>query len=298
MALDATGTGKSACATQATVTAAALLHPDVLPNAIERFRSVVSTIQIRENLDNSERLDAALIFGGDGTVHRHLRQLHQYRIPALVVPTGSGNDFAKALGISNQETALLAWRDFCSTGKNVREIDLGIVKHDQAEIPFCCVVGAGMDSDANARANRMPTWLRGSAGYLISALQALASFQPTEFVVTAGKSEIRRSSFFVAVGNAHRYGSGMKVTPRAAMDDGLLDVCVVGKMNKLKLLFSIPTVFFGAHLRIKQVEYLQAPSVRIETGRPVGVYADGEYACQTPVEISLLSRALRVIVPA
>jgi diacylglycerol kinase (ATP) len=298
MALDATGTGRSACATRATVTATALLHPDISPRAVEAFRNGTSTIKVQENLENSEHLDAALIFGGDGTVHRHLRELQKYRIPALVVPKGRGNDFAKALGINNQETALRAWKEFCSTGKNVREIDLGIVKQGQTEVPFCCVVGAGMDAAANARANRMPTWLRGSTGYLIAALQALASFEPTEFVVTAGAQEIRRSGFFVAVGNAHRYGSGMKVAPRAALDDGLLDACMVGRMNKLKLLVCIPTVFFGAHLGIRQVEYLQAPVVRIETGRPVEVYADGEHACQTPVEISLLPRALRVIVPA
>jgi diacylglycerol kinase (ATP) len=280
------------------MTAAALLHPDVSPKAIQLFQSGTSAINIQENLENSDHLDAALIFGGDGTMHRHLRQLQQYKIPVLVIPKGSGNDFAKALGIRNEKTALQAWRDFCSTGTNVREIDLGVVRHDHAVIPFCCVAGTGLDSDANARANRMPTWLRGSAGYLVATLQALASFRPTEFVVSAEAQEIRRSGFFVAVGNAHRYGRGMRVAPRAAMDDGLLDICVVGKMSKLKLLFCIPTVFFGAHLRIKQVEYLQAPAVRIETGRPLEVYADGEYACQTPVEISLVSRALRVIVPA
>jgi diacylglycerol kinase (ATP) len=68
-------------------------------------------------------------------------------------------------------------------------------------------------------------------------------------------------------------------------------------MNKLKLLCWMPTIFFGAHLRLKQVEYSQAAQVRIETGRELELYADGEYACQTPVEIRLLPRALRVIVP-
>lgn len=298
MALDTTGTGKSACATKTTVIAAALLHPGVSPDAVDCFRSITSALQIRENLEGTEHFDAALIFGGDGTVHRHLYQLKQRKIPALVVPTGSGNDFAKALGLTSRGIALRTWKEFCSTRQNVREIDLGIVRQGQIEIPFCCVVGAGMDAAANALANRMPTWLRGSAGYLTAALQALATFEPTEFTVSVGAQEIRRSGFFVAVGNAHRYGSGMKVAPRAALDDGLLDVCVVGRMNKLKLLVCIPTVFFGAHLRIKQVEYRQAPVVRIETNRPVEVYADGEYACQTPVEISLLPRALRVIVPS
>ena len=89
----------------------------------------------------------------------------------------------------------------------------------------------------------------------------------------------------------------MKVTPRALPDDGLLDICVLSKMNKLKLLCWVPTIFFGAHLSLKQVEYFQAQQVRIEAARELELYADGEFVCRTPVEISLVPRALRVIVP-
>jgi diacylglycerol kinase (ATP) len=291
--------------------AAALLHPDVSPKVVERFKSSGVEIRIQDTLQDSTNYSAALIFGGDGTVHRHLPQIHQQKIPMLVVPAGSGNDFAKSLGIGNVETALRAWKQFCAGGaegageKNVREIDLGVIRPcgvaestaRDSEILFCCIAGAGMDAEANARANRMPVGLKRAGGYLLAALQALVAFKPVEMSVTAGQREIRRPAFFVAVGNAHRYGGGMKVTPRALPDDGLLDICVLSKMNKLKLLCWVPTIFFGAHLSLKQVEYFQAQQVRIEAARELELYADGEYACRTPVEISLLPRALRVIVP-
>jgi len=279
------------------VTIAALLHPDISSNAIEPFRNAHSGVQIRENLGDAGPFDAALIFGGDGTVHRYLSELCKRRVPMLVVPRGSGNDFAKALGIHDPATALRAWRRFCERGDNVRSIDLGILTKDQTTIPFCCVVGAGLDSAANAKANRMPRWLRGSAGYLAAALQVLPSYQPAEFALSADEREIRRCGFLVAVANAHRYGRGMRIAPRAELDDGLLDVCLVGKMNKLKLLLAVPTVFFGAHLRIKQVEYLQARALRLDADRPLEVYADGEFVCRTPVDIALIPRALSVIVP-
>ena len=277
--------------------AAALLHPNVSPEAIEPFRDTNSVVTIQDNLEDKDRPDAALIFGGDGTVHRHLPDLYKGRVPMLVVPLGSGNDFAKALGIHNQATALRAWRRFCERGDNVRSIDLGVLTKDQTTIPFCCVVGAGMDSAANAKANRMPRWLRGSAGYLAAALQVLPSYQPAGFSLSADEHEIRRFGFLVAVANAHRYGRGMRIAPRAELDDGLLDVCLVGKMNKLKLLLAVPTVFFGAHLKIKQVEYIQARALRLDADRPLEVYADGEFACRTPVDIALIPRALSVIVP-
>jgi diacylglycerol kinase (ATP) len=275
----------------------ALLHPDVSPRIVDRFRTSSVEIRIQDNLEASTNLSAALVFGGDGTVHRHLPQLHQQKIPTLVVPAGSGNDFAKALGIRSVEIALRAWQQFCADGKNVREIDLGMIRAGDQEILFCCVAGVGMDAEANARANRMPQWLKGRGGYVLAALQSLAAFKPVEMSVKTAQREIRRPAFFVAVGNAHRYGGGMKVTPRALPDDGLLDICVVSKLNKLKLLCWVPTIFFGGHLRLKQVEYFQAELVRIETERELELYADGDFACKTPVEIEVIRRALRVIVP-
>jgi diacylglycerol kinase (ATP) len=277
--------------------AAALLHPDVSPRVVDRFRTSSVEIHVQDNLEGSTNLSAALIFGGDGTVHRHLHQLHQQKIPTLVVPAGSGNDFAKALGIRSVEIALRAWQRFCADGKNVREIDLGMIHAGGEEILFCCVAGVGMDAEANARANRMPQWLKGRGGYVLAALQSLIAFKPVEMSVKTTQREIRRPAFFVAVGNAHRYGGGMKVTPHALPDDGLLDICVVSKLNKLKLLCWVPTIFFGGHLRLKQVEYFQAERVRIETARELELYADGDFACKTPVEIGVVRRALPVIVP-
>jgi diacylglycerol kinase (ATP) len=276
----------------------ALLHPDVSSKAVEPFRSVNPSITLREDLKDIADLDAALIFGGDGTVHRYLPELHRHKVPALIVPKGSGNDFAKALGIPNEATALRAWKEFCSTRKNVREIDLGVIRKDQEQILFACVAGMGLDSAANARANRMPSWLRGSVGYFLAALEVMPAFQPVEIASLSREQEARGPAFFVAVANAHRYGGGMRVAPYAKLDDGLLDACRVEQMSKWKLLCCVPTIFFGAHLRIKQVRYFQTAMIRMESARPLEVYADGEYACQTPVEIAVLPRALSVIVPA
>ena len=280
------------------MTAIALLHPEVSPRVVDRFRSIGAEIRIQESLEENTNCSAALIFGGDGTIHRHLPQLHQQKIPALVAPAGSGNDFAKAMGIRSVEMALRAWQQFCADGRNVREIDLGVIRAAGQEILFCCVAGVGMDAEANARANRMPQWLKSRGGYVLAALESLVAFKPVEMRVKTAQREIRGPAFFIAVGNAHRYGGGMKVTPRALPDDGLLDICVVSKLNKLKLLCWVPTIFFGGHLRLKQVEYFQAAQVRIETERELELYADGDLACKTPVEIEVIRRALRVIVPA
>src|SRR5438876_1048607 len=114
--------------------------------------------------------DAILVFGGDGTVHRHLPQLVGLRLPVLVVPCGSGNDFARALNLRNVWDSLAVWRKFSSGRGYVRTIDLGVVmpvtdRLDTGQGPaaryFCCVGGVGLDGEIARRANRLPRWLRG-----------------------------------------------------------------------------------------------------------------------------------------
>ena len=276
--------------------AVAFLGPSASDRSVEPFRDKNVDLQI-ESTQNLDTPEAALIFGGDGTVHRHLPQLYANKIPALVVPKGTGNDFAHAIGIHNEKIALRAWKHFCAGANNVREIDLGMIRKDDREIPFCCVVGAGLDAEANARANRLPSWLRSSAGYLFAAVQALFTFRPVHVQVSSKDRTENRKVLLIAIGNAHRYGGGIKIVPQAQLDDGLLDVCLVGDISKLKVFFCLPIIYFGGHTRLKEVEYFRTPSVRIESDPVLDVYADGELACRTPVELSLLSKGLRVIVP-
>src|SRR5215469_7658206 len=176
---------------------AALLGTTVSPRIIERFRCS-GGIEFISQIDLSEAADAALIFGGDGTVHRHLPWIHANKVPVLVVPKGSGNDFARALGINSERTALRAWKQFCDSKRNIREIDLGLIRKNNQEIPFCCVVGAGLDAQANMRANRMPAWLRGSGGYLVATIQALLAFKPVGIEVTTADSGISSAALLIA----------------------------------------------------------------------------------------------------
>ena len=100
----------------------------------------------------------------------------------------------------------------------------------------------------------------------------------------------------VAFANAPTYGDGIRIAPHAKLDDGKLDICVVGAMNKLRLLRLFPSVYSGSHLSVPEVKYFQTERLRVETDKPMDVYADGEYVCRTPVEVSVERAALKVIV--
>jgi len=259
----------------------------------------------------AEQADVVLLFGGDGTIHRHLSQLVKLGLPVLVVPVGSGNDFARALGLARVRDSLAAWRRFCARRDNLRTIDLGVILPlggDAGGAPaphyFGSVAGMGLDGEVARRANGLPRWLRGHGGYaltLVPTLFRFAAFPMKIFVSDEAGGWITRSdqpTILAAFANTSTYGGGMKIAPRARMDDGQLDVCVIGGIDPFKLACLFPTVYFGRHLGIRGVEYFQAARARVETEMPLDVYADGEYACRTPIEVGVHRAALKVVIPA
>ncbi len=277
--------------------------------AFQRSSSVEWTIGLPSGY---ESVDALLVFGGDGTVHRHLGVLVRLAVPVLVVPAGSGNDFARALGIARAQHALTAWEKFAAGAANSRPVDLGLIRplgpgsaREGKATYFSCVAGIGLDGEVSRRANVLPRWLKAHGGYALSLPGALASFRPFALTLcddqaaSSGRgSPVERTLLAAVFANTPFYGGGMKVAPRAQMDDGLLDVCLVRAISKLKLLGLFPSVYFGRHLGIDGVEYFPVAGARVEPDRTLGVYADGEYVCQTPAEMAAVSSALRVILPS
>jgi diacylglycerol kinase (ATP) len=290
----------------------------------------------------SDQADAVLLFGGDGTIHRHLGQLVKLGLPVLIIPTGSGNDFARALGLRGVRGSLAAWKGFCGAKENVRSIDLGVITaldlptgdtttqsdsstHDPTRdsVPgtryFCSVAGVGLDAEVSRRANQLPRWLRGHGGYALAFAPTMFQFAPFPMkILTPGLTpcgddadsdgaESRSSipwqvkkdqpTLLAAFANTPTYGGGMKIAPHAKMDDGLLDVCVIGGVNRFKLACMFPTVYFGRHLRIREVDYFTASRLRVVTEYPLDVYADGEFVCRTPIGVGVRRSALSVIVP-
>jgi diacylglycerol kinase (ATP) len=246
--------------------------------------------------------DAILIFGGDGTIHRHLPALVRLQIPVLIVPAGSGNDFARALKLRSMRDSLRVWRDFAAGTMRAQAIDLGVIVSSAAPERtnyFCCVAGCGLDSAAARRANRMPRWLRGHGGYALALLPMLLRLPAFSMRLTQanGKDhcEAERLTLLAAFANTQFYGDGMRIAPEADFADGKLDICRISTMNPFELLCMFPTVYFGHHLLSPRVEYSKAERVVVETETPLEIYADGEFVCETPAEISVAAGALRVI---
>ncbi|HUB01288.1 MAG TPA: diacylglycerol kinase family protein [Terriglobales bacterium] len=287
--------------------AAAIFGLGTSPGDLDIFRAGCSTNWIEGLPASAIEADAVLIFGGDGTIHRHLRALVRLGLPVLVVPAGSGNDFARALKLRSVHNSLEVWRNFESGKLQPRKIDLGIIRRTTSpliERYFCCVAGCGVDGIVTHRANRMPRWLRSHGGYALAFMPALfrlpaypmklrswgRSEQPEQ-----GTEEKFRPTLLAAFANTQFYGDGMRIAPKADFTDGELDICRIWTMHPFQLFCMFPTVYFGQHLISSRVEYSRAKRVLVETEAPLEIFADGEFVCETPAEISIAAGVLTVI---
>jgi diacylglycerol kinase (ATP) len=291
--------------------AAAIFGLGTSPGELDPFRegpsaSSSSTTWIEGLPAEADDADAVLMFGGDGTIHRHLGALVRLGLPVLAVPSGSGNDFARALNLRSARDSLRAWRNFESGKIQPRLIDLGIIRRTAPQIEryFCCVAGCGLDAVVARRANQMPRWLRSHGGYTLAFLPTLFRLPAYAIKLTrwgsadgtsATGDQGFRPTLLAAFANTKFYGDGMQIAPKADFSDGLLDICRVWTMNPFELFCMFPTVYFGQHLLSPKVQYSRATRVLVETETPLEIYADGEFVCETPAEISIAPGALRVI---
>jgi YegS/Rv2252/BmrU family lipid kinase len=238
-----------------------------------------------------EPLHALALAGGDGTVTHALAGLQgPNRVPLALLPVGSGNDFAASIGVPRSPREALA---LAALGAPAW-VDIGRC----GERGFCCVAGVGLDELA-LRIIYGSIFPRSKALNIYGALRALATYQPRRVNVSWEGGRFSGEVMFVAVTNTQSYGGGFRVTPDARIDDGALDLCIVPRMPRLRLLRQFPRILEGTHGALPEVILARSPNVRIESpDGPLPVPLDGELGlAQTPVELHCEPRALQVIRP-
>jgi YegS/Rv2252/BmrU family lipid kinase len=233
--------------------------------------------------------ETAVAFGGDGLVGAVAGALQDGSGVLGVLPGGRGNDLARVLGIPLEP---LAACDVLATG-SLQTLDLGQV----GARTFIGIASCGFDSDANRIANQTRL-VRGNLVYVYGALRALMAWKPATFTLELDGRSRTATGYTVALANSKAYGGGMFMAPGASLQDGLLDVVIVGSTPKLRFLRLLPTVFKGAHVRQDNVEVLRCRSARVSASRPFTLYADGDPIAELPVTVSVLPEAVRAIVPA
>ena len=298
-----------------------LLNPAARSGRAHRRRAALEDALARAGLDarlvetcgpgDAERLvcragsvDLVVAAGGDGTVGEVVNGLaaHGPDGPALgVVPLGTGDDYARALGVPRRLDA--AVRALATTPPVA--LDLGEATWDDADGAharrFANCLGAGFDAEATALAGQTK-WLGGRSAYLAAVLRTLRSRRRRDVRVSVGGAAVFDGPLLLCeVGNGPAIGGGFRLTPDAALDDGRLDVCLARDMTPGRALRLLPLALAGRHTTAPEVSMHRAERVEVEaTGpAPLVLQADGDVVSFTArrVRVAVLPGAVRVVAP-
>lgn len=240
---------------------------------------------------------ALVVVGGDGVVHLGANLVAGTDTPLGIVPAGTGNDIARALGLPIDDLSAAGSGVVTAVAAGTtRTIDAARhVPDDGGDAAgwFVGVLGAGFDAKVNERANGW-RWPKGPRKYDLAIARELPVFKPLPYVLELDGRTVTANAMLVAVGNGPSYGGGMLVCPDAELDDGLLDVMIVDKISKLEFLKVFPKVYTGAHKDHPAVSIHRARTVRLSTPGIVA-YADGERYTPLPLTCEVVPGALRVL---
>ena len=244
-------------------------------------------------------LDVVLVAGGDGTVCEVVNGLVGTRTAMGVLPTGTGNVWAKELGLPvftlTNPNRLLVTAHLLKEAKT-RAIDVGRANDRY----FLLFAGLGLDAQVahDMEPRERATKQLGLLPYLVASVLVAFEFYGVRTTVVVDGKVIKGRSLFILISNAQLYGGVLRITPEARLDDGLLDVVIfsgVGPQYTFRHLFSI---LGGRHLQDPSVKFLRGRRVLVDCAGPWPVQIDGDPIGTTPMTFQVIPRALRVLVPA
>lgn len=232
--------------------------------------------------------DTVVVCGGDGMVHQAVQELAGSATRLGIIPAGTGNDVARYVGIPRSDPRAAA--EVVLAGRT-RGIDLARTEAGH----FATVLASGFDSLVNERANRM-RWPRGQVRYTLATLAELRVLEPLAYRLTIDGRVVDVEAVLVAVGNGPSYGGGLRITEGARIDDGLLDLVIIGAMGRSRLVRVFPRLYSGTVGEIREYTHQRVRSVTVDAPGIVA-YADGERFAPLPLTVTADPSALRVLVP-
>jgi YegS/Rv2252/BmrU family lipid kinase len=253
---------------------------------VERTHSIEHARELARSTIAAGELAAAM--GGDGLIGAIAGELRETDGALAVLPGGRGNDFARKLGLGSDPVAAC---DVLAQGRE-RRLDVA----DANGRAYLGIASSGLDSVCGdiANATRLPL---GQFVYVYAVLRAVRSWRPAHWEVVIDGVPRSFDGYSVAVCNSGVFGGGMFLAPDAKLDDGMLEVVMIGDIPKRKYLSSLPKVFKGTHLREPGVELVQAREVAFHADRPFNVQADGDPIADLPATVRVQPGALRVMTP-
>ncbi len=241
------------------------------------------TMELAKKVD-TDLYDGIVAVGGDGTLFEVINGLARnpktVSIPIGVIPVGTGNSFIKDLEIMSMEDAV----ERIAAGDS-RRIDTGDFSHGTEKHLFINLLGAGFVSNVAYRAKKFKAL--GALSYIIGVLQEMIFLKSTPIELIIDGETIKRDSIFVEICNSRFTGGDMLMSPESKIDDGLLEVVVLNKISRIKLLRLFPALFKGLHVKDPSVEVFKGKNILLKSENTMHLTPDGEILGKTPVNVSI-----------
>ena len=242
--------------------------------------------------NNLSAYDAIIILGGDGTIHDVINGMMKNKknnIPIGIIPSGSGNSLAHDLGESNHSKII------DEILKNIpKDIDILEVSDNKRKIYSINLVGWGMGTDIGILAEKM-RWL-GPMRYNIASLIKIFTYTPRQATLIIDQEEKISKFSLLTVCNTIHIGKGMKMAPKAKLNDGKMDIVFIeNNFSRIELLKLFPTIFNGKHIKNIKVQYKQAEYIKLIPTNNEVLNIDGEMKGVTPMEIKVIKSGIRIL---
>ena len=264
-----------------------LLKSNNLPYEIINKATYEETFSEYRLSISSGKFEKVVAIGGDGLVNLCLQEVAEQNIGFSVIPAGTGNDFARAVG-SHKKSVNEIFNVVSS--QDPTTIDLGLITGAFGKRWYVQVLSTGFDALVNNLANRI-NWPRGQMKYTLATLLTLARFKPIPYELIIDGKQFKQDFMLLSVANGETYGGGMRICPDASNSDGIFDILLVHPVSKIVLLSIFPKVFTGKHVPHPKIDIIRGKKVQISAD--ASAFADGEFVSKLPIEITNVKNALK-----
>jgi YegS/Rv2252/BmrU family lipid kinase len=248
--------------------------------------------ELVKDLDFS-KYDALVVSGGDGTlfetINGYFENKSAKRIPIGVIPIGRGNAFARDLELHPDKLAEAV--KTVALGKT-KMVDVGLFKTNNKQFYFINILGFGFVTDVAKTAFRLRAL--GHLSYILGVLYRTISLKAYKLKIEIDGKVLERENVFAEISNTRYTGKDFLMAPSAVLDDGLLDITLLNKVTRIRLLQALPKIFTGDHIKMKEVESFKARHIKIVTEPKKLLTPDGQLMESTPIEVECLGKAIEI----
>lgn len=269
----------------------AIIHEKMKETQLEYSISISGYKGDVENIAKEaveEKYTDIVAVGGDGTLLEAFNGVFEKNVALGIIPTGTGNDFVKMLGI---EKNIVSSIDRIIRGKT-KLVDTGRVNDSH----FLNVVGLGIDGEIVQKTEKVKKIIKGSAAYIYSTFSTLVNYQCKKIKIIIDDKIYEREVFLVAIGNGKYFGGGMKITPAAEIDNEIFEIVIINKMPKPKFAVLFRKVFSGNHVSEDVVETFSGKKVIVQGDDSMMINADGNIIGHGKCEMEILGKSQKFII--